>query len=286
VITAATLLGWLLALTCMGAVVVLRRELLRRQAIVARAGHELRGPLTAIRMVLHAAGRDREARAGGTGAGAAGGGAAGTGAPGAGGAAGGAEAWARWLAAIELEVDRARLALADLDGEPAPPRRNGVMRAAVPAPVELVDVGTLLRCQGAGWAAAALSVGRSVTIDAPRDGLIVRGDAARLAQAVGNLLANAMEHGDGAVVLAAAPAGRRVRIEVSDAGGGLGLPVERLLARSRAGRERRGHGLAVAAEAAERHGGRLITAPSMAGARLVLELPAAVLAEDAVPEAS
>ena len=264
-ITAATVLGWMLALTGAGGVLVLRRELVRREAIVARAGHELRGPLTAIRMVLHAAGRDREAGAGGVGAGAA--------------------AWARWLAAIELEVDRAGLALSDLDGEPAPHGRRRVVRA-VPEPLELVDVGALLRCQGAGWAAAALSVGRSVTIEAPRDVLLVRGDAARLAQAVGNLLANAMEHGDGAIVLAAAPAGRRVRIEVTDAGGGLGLPVERLLAQSRAGRGRRGHGLAVAAEAAERHGGRLITAPSMAGARLVLELPAAVLAEDAVPEAS
>jgi signal transduction histidine kinase len=213
-------------------------------------------------MVLHAAGRDREAHAGA-----------------------GAGAWARWLAAIELEVDRARLALADLDGEGAPlvrARRVG----AVAEPAELVDVPALLRCQGAGWAAAALSVGRSVTIAVHGDELIVRGDSARLAQAIGNLLANAMEHGDGAIVLSAARAGGRVRVEVTDAGRGLGLPVERLLARSGGGRERRGHGLAVAAEAAERHGGRLITAPSAAGARLALELPLAVLAEDAVPEAS
>ena len=260
-ITAATVVGWMLALAGACAGVLLRRELLRREAIVARAGHELRGPLTAIRMVLHAAGRDRDADAAAAGA------------------------WARWLAAIELEVDRARLALADLDGDPAPPARGRWVRAPR-EPAELVDVAALLRCQGAGWAAAALSVGRTVTIDARGDGLIVRGDAARLAQAVGNLLANAMEHGDGEIALSAAPAGGRVRIEVGDAGSGLALPVERLLARSRAGRERRGHGLAVAAEAAECHGGRLITAPSAAGARLVLELPAAVPAEDAVPEAS
>jgi signal transduction histidine kinase len=262
VITAATVLGWLLAVAGAGAGALLRRELLRRDAIVARAGHELRGPLTAIAMVLHAAGRDGDARGGG-----------------------GAGAWARWLAAIELEVDRARLALADLDGEAAPlVRARGAGVAAEPA--ELVDVAALLRRQGAGWAAAALSVGRSVAIDVPGDGLVVRGDSARLAQAVGNLLANAMEHGNGAIVLSAARAGRRVRVEVTDAGRGLSLPVERLLARSRGGRERRGHGLAVAAEAAERHGGRLITAPSATGARLVLEIPAAVLAEDAVPEAS
>ena len=260
--TAATVLGWMLAVAGAGAGALLRRELLRRAAVVARAGHELRGPLTAIGMVLHAAGRDREAQA-----------------------AGGTGAWARWLAAIELEVDRARLALADLDGEAAP-AADARGAAAVAEPTELVDVGALLRCQGAGWAAAALSVGRSVTIEVHGDELVVRGDSARLAQALGNLLANAMEHGDGAIVLSAAPAGGRVRIEVTDAGRGLGLPVERLLARSRGVRERRGHGLAVAAQAAERHGGRLITAPSAAGARLVLELPAAVAAEDAVPEAS
>ncbi len=261
-IMAATVLGWMLALAAAGACVLLRRELLRRAAVVARAGHELRGPLTAIAMVLHAAGRDREARA-----------------------AGGGGAWARGLAAIELEVDRARLALADLEGEAAPlVHARGA--AAVGEPGELVDVGALLRCQGAGWAAAALSVGRSVTIESHGDDLIVRGDSARLAQAVGNLLANAMEHGDGAIVLSASRAGARVRVEVRDAGRGLGLPVERLLARSHGGRERRGHGLAVAAEAAERQGGRLITAPSAAGARLVLELPAAVASEDAVPEAS
>jgi signal transduction histidine kinase len=259
--TAAIVLGWLLAVAGAGAGALLRRELLRREAIVARAGHELRGPLTAIRMVLHAAGRD------------------------AGAAGAGSGAWARWLAAIELEVDRARLALADLEGEPAPPGFAGRAVGAA-EPWELVDVGALLRCQGAGWASAALSVGRAVTIDAPRDGLVVRGDSARLAQAVGNLLANAMEHGDGAIVLSAAPVGDRVRIEVTDDGRGLRLPIERLLATSRVGREPHGHGLAVAAEAAERHGGRLITGPSATGARLVLELPAAALAEDAVPEAS
>ena len=97
VTTAATVLGWMLAVAGAGAGALLRRELLRRAAVVARAGHELRGPLTAIGMVLHAAGRDREAQA-----------------------AGGTGAWARWLPRSSSRSTAPRLALADLDGEAAP----------------------------------------------------------------------------------------------------------------------------------------------------------------------
>jgi signal transduction histidine kinase len=103
----------------------------------------------------------------------------------------------------------------------------------------------------------------------------VRGDRTRLAQACGNLLANAVEHGGGAIELRARAVGRRVRIEVADHGPGLPAPVARLAARARNGRGRRGRGLAIASEIAARHGGRLAAAPSSGGARLMLELPAA-----------
>ena len=48
-----------------------------------------------------------------------------------------------------------------------------------------------------------------------------------------------------------------------------------LTATARARRGRRGHGLAIAAAIAEHHGGRLTAAPSPAGARLMIEVPAA-----------
>jgi signal transduction histidine kinase len=68
-----------------------------------------------------------------------------------------------------------------------------------------------------------------------------------------------------------------VRIEVRDHGPGLPGPVASLAGKP-AHAERRGHGLAIAARVARRHGGRLLTAPVSSGACVVLELPRADVA--------
>jgi signal transduction histidine kinase len=222
--------GWLLCLTATLALVVAHR---RRAELVARACHELAGPLQAAGLALHAARRE-----------------AGPGAR---------------LAAVDLELRRAVLALDDLDAA-----RAGRRAADACA---LVDVGCLLAQQALTWQTVARERGRSLRVSAA-SGLLVRGDAVRLAQAVGNLLANALEHGAGTVDLRAARTAGGVRIEVRDAGPGLPAPVTELTRRPRAGRGSRGRGLAIAAEIAERHGGRLAAAPSPAGARIALDLPA------------
>jgi signal transduction histidine kinase len=108
---------------------------------------------------------------------------------------------------------------------------------------------------------------------------------------MGNLLANAVEHGGGVVEVSWRVGATEVTIEVLDEGPGLPGPLSELACRRprpwpaqrlrRAGRRRhragsrRGHGLAVASAIAFAHGGTLDAAPSERGARLVLVLPSA-----------
>jgi signal transduction histidine kinase len=177
-VTAAVLL---IAVAAVARVAVLERRLL----LVARADHELRGPLTTLLMAV-------ERRA-----------------------------------PYETELARVRLGLADL----AEARRG---RRAAPHP-EPVPVAALTRRAAAGRA----------TVDWSAGDIVVRADPRRLSQALGNLLANAAQHGAGDVVVRGRRAGRRVRIEVADAGPGI------------SSRRRGGHGLAIADAAAADSGGRL-----------------------------
>jgi signal transduction histidine kinase len=164
--------------------------------------------------------------------------------------------------AVALELRRAAFALDELAGTPRTTR------------AERVDLGDLLMDASAGWSALAGAHGARLAVDAD-GGLVVRGERLRLAQACGNLVANAVEHGGGDVMVRARSLGAAVRVEITDGGPGLPAPVGALVAGARGRRGRRGHGLAVAADVAARHGGRLASGPSTGGARVVLELPAA-----------
>jgi signal transduction histidine kinase len=226
--------GWLAAGGAFAAAALLQRELARRAELVARARHEVRGPLTAARLGLHLLA-----------------------APG--------DGWVARAGAIDLELRRAGLALEDLHAARIGRRTRD--RAAA------VDVGALLRTTADAWRPAATAAGVTLRLDAPAGPARVRGDRLRLAQACGNLLANAIEYGGERVELRARADARRVRIEVRDDGPGLPAPVAELARRPRAGRGRRGRGLAIASEIAARHGGRLSAAPTPAGACLALELP-------------
>ena len=237
---AVAAVGWALAAAALAEAWVARRRRARCAELVARACHELRGPLHAAGLGLHAMGRD----------------------------AGVADVR---LAAVGAELDRARLALADLAAAP-----SGATAVDTSGPVELA---TLVGAQVASWAPAAAAEGRRVVLRCPAAPVVVQGEALRLAQAIGNLLGNAVEHGRGEVgvrLRAAAPG--RVAVEITDEGAGLPAPVAVLVRRPRAGRGARGRGLAIAAQVAARHGGRLSAAPAGSGARLVLELPVLSLA--------
>jgi len=119
----------------------------------------------------------------------------------------------------------------------------------------------------------------------PGGEVFVTGERLRLAQALGNLLANAVEHGEGDVIVRLRAAAMVARIDVCDGGRGLPAPLTELIGSGflrrwcrwlpRMGVSERGHGLRIVAGIAASHDGRLISAPSDRGARLVLELPLA-----------
>ena len=232
--TALCAIGWALAVAAALLVAVLRGRLARREARVARAAHELRGPLGAARLALAAMERRGELPA------------------------------AR-AAGLEIELRRAGVAVEDLVGRAAALRE------------EPIAVAELLHEQLAVWHLVARALGAELVLGTVLPGVHVLGDRVRLAQAIGNLISNAVQHGGGRVELGARRVGGSVRIEVADEGPGLPAGVL-AVAERREARGRHGHGLAVAATVARGHGGRLAPAPSLRGARIGLELPALGLA--------
>jgi signal transduction histidine kinase len=234
---AVSVAGWVAAGLAGAVAVNVRRAYGDRMEAVARACHELRGPLAAARLGL--------------------------------GAPDGAQPPSPGrLRAIDTELGRAALALDDLAGARGADR--GLWR------VDRVDVRALVADCAEAWQAPATAAGSAVEVGWSGADTAVWGDRLRLAQAVGNLIANAVEHGSGPVRVEGAVRVATVRVAVSDRGPGLPAPVAELRRRPRRGRGARGRGLAIAADVAEAHGGALVSAPSERGARLVLELPVAV----------
>jgi signal transduction histidine kinase len=164
------------------------------------------------------------------------------------------------VAGLELELRRAAQALED----PVGTGDEGH-----------VDLGALLRCQVQTWQAVAVAHGAQVELVGHPEAVVARGEALRIAQALSNVVANAIEHGGGLVTVAVDTVGDRVRVEVADGGPGLPAAVADLARRPRAGRGRRGRGLAIAAGVLERFGGNVAVLPSAQGARVAIELPAA-----------
>jgi len=131
----------------------------------------------------------------------------------------------------------------------------------LPVRPEPLDAGELLHTTARRFEARASEAGRELRVE-PTDGLALRADRLRAEQALANLVDNALRYGDGAVELAAEPAGGGVRLHVRDRGPGLdpaldGRAFERFTrgdrARSRGGT---GLGLAIVEAIARSHGGR------------------------------
>jgi signal transduction histidine kinase len=147
------------------------------------------------------------------------------------------------------------------------------------------------------WRLAAGRSGSPVELRWRAGSATVLADPRRLAQALDNLIVNAIEHGRPPIRVEAAVAAAHVRIVVRDGGGAdseadaegvAGLrPAARLrtVARRRRSRGRRGHGLDVVARIAAEHGGRFMVRRGPRGTVAALELPLAGLPAAAVASA-
>lgn len=133
-------------------------------------------------------------------------------------------------------------------------------RGTVPLSVETLEAGELLASVVSRFRWRAEETERSLAHEAP-PGLRLRGDRLRLEQALGNLVDNALRHGDGRVSLHAVTVDGSVELHVEDEGHGfppdfLELAFERF-SRPLPGREGSGAGLglSIVRVIAEAHGG-------------------------------
>jgi two-component system sensor histidine kinase MtrB len=199
-------------------------ELRRRAGLIRDAAHELRGPLTAISLGIEALRRQPAAR--------------------------------RRAEALATELCRMEVAAEDVTAA-----ARGRRARARPARLALEQ---LVCGSGEAWQAAAGRRGGRVTFDWRGGAAPLRADRRRLAQAFGNLLSNAVEHGGGEIVVRGRLADGGVRVEVEDRGAA--RPIRRPPGR--------GRGLSIASRALEQAGGRLVSFDRPDGGHVaVAELP-------------
>ena len=215
----------LLGLALIGALGVTCLRLRRRLELAARAAHELRG--AAMVLGLAAAALRRE--------------------PGG----------LRLARAFESQLDRLATAIADLDAA-----RSG--RRARPRPAAL-PLERVVRSTAAGWAPAARSAHRRLRFRWDGPPAVVSADRGRLAQVLGNLVSNAIEHGSGPVEVSGRREGHLAVVEVRDGG-----PARRA---DKAAGPDRGRGLRIAGDAVEEAGGTLKLERTSEGTVAAVELP-------------
>ncbi len=177
----------------------------------------------------------------------------------------------RHLSAVEGSMALASAALERLDRE-----INGRPPAV---PHGAVNIQPLVRSAVGRWKARAALAGSSLELRWSLGGVVLDGDPLGLAQAIDNLIVNAIEHGGPAIVVEGRLRGRCLCLLVMDSGRSSrpqsrrGSPAE-TIARL-AGKRRHGHGLAVVRKVAATHGGRFGLRRSARGSVARLELPLA-----------
>jgi signal transduction histidine kinase len=174
-------------------------------------------------------------------------------------------------AGVVEPIELAAAALERLDRE-----INGGPLAPALGPVEAL---ALARSAVARWQARVRFAEGSLELRWNAGEVLVSGDRSALAQALDNLIVNAIEHGGPTIVVAGRLLGGRLRIAVVDSGratrprsrrNGPAQVIARL-----SGRHHRGHGLGVVRRVAADHGGRFSLRHSERGSLAVLELPLA-----------
>jgi signal transduction histidine kinase len=173
---------------------------------------------------------------------------------------------------VESSVQLAALALEQLEREI---NGGGSSRSGTGAiPMQPLAESAVARC-----APRARLTGGSLVLRWKAGEAVVVGDPVGIAQALDNLIVNAIEHGGPAIVVEGQRHGNRLRVSVGDRGGSArplarhGGPAGAIARLS--GRRCHGHGLAVVRQVASAHGGRFALTRSGSGSLAVLELPLA-----------
>lgn len=221
------------------ALAILVVSLRRRLEHAACAEHELRGPLAAIDLAVEQVRRGRSGP--------------------------------ELAATLESQLDRSRAGLADMAAA-----RTGRRPTDAPSAVPLERVA---RSIASAWRPVAERAGGRLRVDWQAGPVTIAADRGRLAQALGNLLSNAIEHGGGEVRVRGRRVAGGVRIEVANStreARTLSDPPSAGLECESGGRAAagRGRGLGIAARAARESGGTLeISSGADSGVTAALELP-------------
>lgn len=175
------------------------------------------------------------------------------------------------LPGLESSVRLATAALDQLDRE----INGGTPKSAS----DVLAVRPLLEAAVSRWKARASLAGGSLALRWRAGDALVHGDRSWLAQALDNLIVNAIEHGGPAITVEAYLRSGSLLVSVADSGCASRLeprsetPAE--VVRGLLGGRRHGHGLAVVRRVAAAHDGRFALRCSEQGSRAVLVLPLA-----------